>query len=946
MIPQLRVRTEFSFRQAFGPTMLTAQAAAAAGAQLAGIVDGDTWGHVRWSKACAAAGIAPAFGTEVEVKISDTRRPVAWVLAERGRIGDFYRFSTALRKPDADPLTLLAGAPGVRFAGTALTDPELFDYVDINPGSPLARRAAIRLAERTGKPIIITSDNAYPRTQDYKAFMALYARERVTPQHILTLDEMRAAMPELDDAAWAAAVRATNEVAERLATGLNKAPIIHFEGDLRALVARGKEERVRLGHITDWTEEYEARMMRELDIIEQKEFESYFLVVSDLVQWAKQHMLVGPGRGSSAGSLVCYLLRITEVDPLQHSLLFERFIDLTRKDLPDIDIDFSDTKREQVFRYLADRYGESHVARIGNVSTLKPRSVMAEVCKRMGIDRKESFPVINALIEYSSGDSRFGKGLEDTLNNTDAGQYFMRKYPAVAVMGECEGHAHHTSVHAAGVIVANVRVDEYCTIGADGVAHIDKPDVDVLGLLKIDALGLRTLGVIEDAGCVTGDQLYALKLNDEEAFRVLNERRYAGVFQFEGHSQRSIAAQVNIKSFAQIDHLTAIARPGPLGSGAAAAYVRRADGREAVEYAHPSMESYLKDNLGLILYQEDVMRMGRELGGFSWEDTTHMRKGMSGRKGTEFLQVLGDKFVDNAVLNGMERGSAEDLWKGINQFGAWAMNRSHTCAYSVIAYWCAWMKAHHPIEYAAACLRNADDEVSAYEVLRELDRAGIGYIPFDVNLSGVNWRVHDGKLLGGFLNLKGFGPAKAAKAIELRDAGLLTRDDPKGAKMLDAIEKAELSFRVLYPLKDKYREYYEHPERFGCREGSHMMTTEEFPDKGEVLFIAQVRSKERRDENEAVRLARRNGRRKPGQTLFTDIWVVDDCGLPYLARIEPRDFEPLGRLAAEKLEAEKDIVMIRGDRIKGYPMVKVKRMRCLTNPEALMDRHEVAVENG
>jgi len=929
-LPQLRVRTEFTFRHAFGPCARVAKACADIGTPAAAIVDPDTWGHARWLNACKKVGIEPMFGTEFTVVQPSELKPVAWVLAERDRVADFYRFSSAIRKPNADPQALIGELrPGIVFSGAALNDPDLFDYIDINPASPIQRRRSMMLHKKTGKPLVITSDNSYPAKSDYGAFMALAARERATPQHILTEPELRAAMPELDDALWARAVAWTHEAAGRAANALRKCPIIHFDGDLRALTVAGKEERIRLGHIEHWTDEYEQRMQRELDIIHEKKFESYFLVVSDLVQWAKQRMLVGPGRGSSAGSLVCYLLRITEVDPLVHHLLFERFIDLTRSDLPDIDIDFSDTKREQVFEYLGQRYGQEHVARIGNVNTLKPRSVMAEVGKRMGIPKGETYPVINALIEYSSGDTRYGNGLADTLETTDAGRKFMARHPAAKVMGECEGHAWHTGVHAAGVIVSNEPVIEYCTVGPDGVAHIDKPDVDVLGLLKIDALGLRTLGVIEDASVVTGDQLYALKLNDKAAFAVLNHRNYAGIFQFEGQSQRSVSAQVQIDSFDTIDHITAISRPGPLGSGAAAAYVRRADGREQVSYMHPSMEAYLDRTLGLVLYQEQVMRIVRELGGFSWEDTTTIRKGMSARKGEEYFNRLRDKFIAGCLGNGITDERAAEIWNQIKTMGGWAMNASHTCAYSVIAYWCAWMKAHHPMEYAAACLRNAKDDLQTFEVLRELDRQGIGYTAFDIDRSDVNWRVIDGQLVGGFLNLVGFGEAKSVQAVEERRLG--TMSDKLRKKILEA----EVKYRLLYPLKTKYADLYANPEKHGCRAGSRVLTVEQFPDEGDVLFVATVQSKERRDENEAVRLARRNGKRRTGQTLFADLWVLDDCGLPILARIERWDYEPVGRIAVERLEAEKDVVLIRGDRIKGYPMVKVKRIRCLTNPAAL-----------
>jgi DNA polymerase III alpha subunit len=927
-LPQLRCRTEFSFRQAFGPVARVAEAAKAAGASAAGIVDGSTWGHVRWAKAAAKAGIKPLFGTELTVPLPDGRKPQAWALAEDTR--GFYRFSTALRRRECDAAAILRESSGViRFAGTGLTDPELFDYIDLNPSSPMEQRAAVRLHKATGKPLVVTSANSYPTRGDYDAFVSIGGREATTPQHLLTEQELRAHIRVLDDNLWAQAVRNTHEVAERCAGALPTAPIIQVAGDLRALAAAGKHRRLSLGHLPAWPEHYEARLHRELEAIEAKDFNSYFIVVSDLIDWAKQRMLVGPGRGSSAGSLLCYLLGITEVDPIPHGLLFERFIDLTRKDLPDIDIDFSDVKREQCFDYLADKYGRSNVARIGNVNTLKPRSVMAEVCKRFGIPDKERFDLLNVLIEYSSGDSRYGKGLEDTLHNTDTGRRFMQKYPNAIVMSEVENHAWHTGVHAAGVIVCNVPVDEYCTVGEDGVAHIDKPDSEYLNLLKIDALGLRTLGIIEDAGVTTSDELYALKLDDPAVLEIFNQRKYTGIFQFEGQSQRTISAQVHVDDFRTVDHLTALARPGPLGGGATGKYIARKAGLEPVTYTHPSLEELLGDTYGVVLYQEQVMRIVRDIGKFSWDETTVIRKAMSGRKGKEFFDQQGAKFIAGAAQDGIDAAKAQEIWNEICNFGAWGMNKSHTCAYAVISYWCAWMKAYHPLEYAAACLRSAKDDDQTMEILREMAREGVDYVAFDPELSEVNWAVREGQLMGGFTNLVGFGPAKAVAAVEARRLG--KTDD----KLRARIAAAHVKFSDLYPISHTYAALYADPEAHGCRAGSVIYTADRLPETGSVLFIGKIAKKELRDENETVRVARRDGRRLTGQTLFADFFLKDDTGIPMICRIDRFSYEPLGRIAMERLVAEQDVLLVRGKKIPNFGMIKIERIKVLNREELL-----------
>jgi DNA polymerase III alpha subunit len=929
-IPQLRCRTEFSFRQCFGPVPRVAAAVKELGAPAAGIVDPSTWGHVRWAKAAEKAGFKPLFGTELTVTLPDGRKPQAWALAEDTKA--FYKFSTALRQKDTDPVAIMAAARGVvRFAGSAMTDPETFDYVDLNPGSPVAQRAALALARRTGKPIVVTSANFYPTPGDYAAFLSIGGREATTPQHILSEPELRQHLKVLDDAAWTQAVKNTHEAAERCAGALPTAPLIHVEGDLRALAEEGRLRRLRLGHLPAWPQEYEDRLQRELTAIEAKNFESYFIVVADLIAWAKERMLVGPGRGSSAGSLLCYLLGITEVDPIPHGLLFERFIDLTRKDLPDIDIDFSDTKRDKCFDYLADKYGRSNVARIGNVNTLKPRSVMAEVCKRFGIPDKERFDLLNVLIEYSSGDSRYGKGLEDTLNNTDTGRRFMERNPKAVVMSEVENHAWHTGVHAAGVIVCNVPVDEYCTVGADGVAHLDKPDSEYLNLLKIDALGLRTLGIIEDSGVTTADELYALKLDDPKVLDIFNQRKYTGIFQFEGQSQRSISAQVLVDSFRTVDHLTALARPGPLGGGATGKYIARKAGQEPVTYTHPALEDLLHDTYGVVLYQEQVMRIVRDIGKFSWDETTVIRKAMSGRKGKEYFDQQGEKFIAGAAQDSIDRDLAKEIWNEICNFGAWGMNKSHTCAYAVISYWCAWMKAYHPLEYAAACLRSAKDDDQTMEILREMAAEGVNYSAFDPELSDINWSVQEGKLVGGYMNLVGFGPAKAVAAVEARRLG--TVDD----KLRKRIAEAHVKFNDLYPISRAYASWYEDPVAHGCRVGSRIYTADKLPDGADVLFIGKIAKKELRDENETVRVARRDGRKLSGQTLFSDFFLKDDTGIPIICRIDRFRYEPLGRIAMERLVAEQDVLLVRGRKIPGFGMIKVERIKVLNREETLSE---------
>lgn len=921
-MPQLRVRSECSFRKVFGTVETVSDAVAELGCGFAALVDSSgTWGHVRWEAAARKAGFEPGFGTEFAITRPDGTKPRCWVLAED--LAQFYRLSSA--NPDSEEA--LAAATGVvRFAGDALTLPEAIDYIDINPRSVLAAQRALALHKATGKPLVLTSDPDYPLTRHLPEFMAWADERKMTPQHLLSEDELRAAFWFLPDDKFKAARLATFEVAERLkGLRLQKAPLISVPGDLRALVKAGIKHRLERGHLAAWTPEYEARAERELSMIEEKQFQSYFLVVADLVVWAKERMLVGPARGSSAGSLVCYLLRITEVDPIVHHLLFERFIDINRDDLPDIDIDFNDQKRHLCFEYLAEKYGAENVARIGSINTLKPRSVLAHVGKKMGIPAAATFPVVNVLIEYSSGDSRYGKGLEDTLTSTAPGRKFTSDYPEAVLMGALENHAQHTGVHAAGIIVSNRPVTDYCTV-RDGVAQVDKKDAEAINLLKIDALGLRTLGIIEDTGCASNEELYSLKMDDPSVFDVFNQGKFSGLFQFEGAAQRRVSTQIPIDSFRKIDHVTALARPGPLGGGAANHYVNRNAGREQVTYRHPSMSAYLDDTMGVVLYQEQVMRIVREIGQFSWQETSTIRKAMSGRKGKEFFDQRGKIFVEGAEKQGISKEAAAEIWNEICSFGAWGMNASHTCSYAIISYWCAHMKRYHPLEYAAACLRNAKDDEQVMEILRELAKEGVSYEPFDPALSDVGWAAREGRLLGGFTNLHGIGPVKAAHFVHKRNNGGISEAE------LKKLAKYQPKIMDLRPAHSLWGEAYDDPSVFNVR--GRISEFANLEDNQDACVICNVIRKERRDENETILVARRGGKRKEGQTAFLDLFAVDDSvSKPVRLRVRAELWEEFGERLADLAVDKRDWLLVRGRWLDQFSMLVVKKVKCLTNPE-------------
>ncbi len=931
-IPQLRVRSGYSFRKAYGRHPEIIERLKEIEAPAAGLVDTGTWTHVRFEKAMTAAGMNPMYGMEIPViGHDDEHLPRAWILAEDTR--RFYNITTeTTQQGGADFGEWDAMCGVIRFSGGAveILPPEVYDYIDINPSSYVLANSALKIARRTGKALVLTSYNDMPHPR-YSAYAyAWEVGDAVGMRHIADeaeiWDTLRHCMTESE---FRAAVLNTYAIAERLKdVRLAKAPMIHLDGDLVARAREGQASRLARGHIAAWTTEYEERLLMELDLIRQKDFDAYFLVVSDLIAYAKQHMLVGPARGSSAGSLVCYLLDITEVDPLPHGLLFQRFIDETRQDLPDIDIDFSDTKRHLVFEYLQKKYGRANVVHLGNINTLKAASVMAQVGKKFDIPFGETVNIKNALIEYSSGDARYGKGLQDTLDNTDPGRRFKERHPNAAdCMGDLEIHPSHSSVHAAGILVCNDAISDYCTVNAEGVAHIDKPDIEHLNLLKIDALGLRTLGIIEDTGVVTAEQLYSLKLDDVNAFSILNEDKVGGIFQFEGDIVRSVAKFIHIDCFAKIDNITALARPGPLASGMEHKYIARAAGKEQVSYDVPELEKYLKETYGVILYQEQIMSMVKEIGLFDWKKTAAVRKAMSGSKGEEYFNTMGEDFVKGATSQGIPHDKAVKMWKEMVTFGSWCFNKSHSVSYGIVTYWTCWLKYYHRLEYAAACLRAAKDDDQTIAILRELKKEGVDYTPIDPDYSEANWTVAEGRLVGGILNAKGYGPVKALDYVQKRAAGKLTEKDR------DKLIAAGAKFTDLYEAHTKWGHYYRYPEDAGVVSGNPIVDIKTVKDRDDCLVIVRLVRKILADENEAIRIKKRGGKRYEGEeTAFLDMMVVDDSlDAAMRFRIRPDKYQKLGKPIAEDHPVG-SWYLVKAWKIADYIMI-VKNIKLLTDED-------------
>ena len=739
--------------------------------------------------------------------------------------------------------------------------------------------------------------------------------------HILNEWEWKDALP------WAPqeAIDMTYKIALDCNVDLPTAQMISFHSDktLRQMCVEGAKPR----EIDLSDPVYKARLDRELKLIADKDFEDYFYVIADMINYAKEHMLVGPARGSSAGSLVCYLIGITDIDPIEHDLLFERFIDITRADLPDIDIDFQDDRREMVFEYIRQKYGAEKVAHLGTVSRYKAKSTISEVAKELGIPAWEVNDLKGAIIERSGGDSRAAFCILDTFNDLDIGRQILEKYPQMRVAADMENHARHNGVHAAGIIITEDPVSLYCSVsGQTGAAQIDKKDAEDLNLLKIDALGLRTLSVLQDVLDQIGwsrDKLLKHPLDDEKAFELLNDEKYAGIFQFEGYALQSLTRQMKVHNFEDIASITALARPGPLNSGGTTQYIKRKIGEKPVEYLHPMTEEITKVTYGVVVYQEQVMNIARDVGKLSWEDVSQLRKAMSKSLGEEFFDGYWQKFKVGAIENGIDEDQAQTIWKNINTMGSWAFNRSHAIAYGLVSYWCCVLKSRFPLEFAAACLRNVKDDDQGVRLLREVSKEGLGYKSYDKYRSGMNWSVQNGELIGGLIGIKGVGPKMAEDIINRRE--LKQPLTPRQEKLLD---NGETPYDDIFECERSFWHIKADPLAHNIKTPIIEIQDLEADNPGTYVFFGKLKEKNLRDMNEAVNLAKRGGRKVDSNNLWLNMTFEDDTG-PIISTVDRFKYNKLGKPIVEDGKIG-DWYLIKGYLKQGFRKIYVEKWRKLS----------------
>ena len=518
-------------------------------------------------------------------------------------------------------------------------------------------------------------------------------------------------------------------------------------------------------------ETYKARLQEELQVIADKNFASYFLVVGDMVSWAKENqIMVGPGRGSAAGSLVCYLLGITEVDPIKFDLLFFRFINPERNDFPDIDTDFMDSRRGEVKDYLKKKF--KHVASISTYTKFKDKGVIRDVARTFLIPLGEVNKALKAVETF------------EEFESSSSTEEFRRKYPEVVKFAsQLRGRIRSNGMHAAGVVVAKDDISKYVPIetrkdpdnmvsGRIPVVAYDMEQTADLGLIKLDVLGLKTLSVIDDAVKTIKHikkediDLKKIKLDDPKVFEMLSNGFTKGVFQAEATPYTNLLMKMGVSTFEDLAASNALVRPGAMNT-VGGSYIRRKKGEEMVTYAHPIMHEFTERTYGVIIYQEQVMQACVYLGGMSWADADKVRKIIGKKKDASEFDAYKDQFVQGAskYITGED---ALKLWHDFEAHAGYSFNRSHAIAYSMLSYYTAWLKCYYPLEFMFAVLKNEKDKDARTDYLLEAKRLGIKVLLPHINESELDFSIKGNSLIFGLSDIKYISDNIGSKIKALR----------------------------------------------------------------------------------------------------------------------------------------------------------------------------------
>jgi DNA polymerase III subunit alpha len=672
-----------------------------------------------------------------------------------------------------------------------------------------AEAALIDLAYAKGYPVVATNEPYFATADDYEAHDALLCiaggrliaetdREQLTPDHrFKTRAEMAVLFADVPEA-----LASTIEIAERCSfRPVTRKPILprftvgaganatDAESDEAAELRRQAEEglvkRLILNGCAPGVseEDYRERLSFELGVIERMKYPGYFLIVADFIQWAKsQGIPVGPGRGSGAGSLVAYSLTITDLDPIRFGLIFERFLNPDRVSMPDFDIDFCQDRRDEVIRYVQQRYGRDQVAQIITFGTLQARGVLRDVGRVLQMP----YGQVDKLTKLVPQNPAAPVTLAAAIASEPKLQAFRDEDPVVArafdIAQRLEGLTRHASTHAAGIVIADRPLSELVPLYRDPksdmpVTQFNMKWVEPAGLVKFDFLGLKTLTVLDVAAKLLRQRgvdldIGRIPLDDKKTYEMLGRGDVVGVFQVESQGMRRALVDMRADRFEDLIALVALYRPGPMAN--IPTYCARKLGDEEIEYLHPSLEPILKETFGVITYQEQVQQIGKDLAGYTLAEADLLRRAM-GKKIKSEMDAQRARFLSGAAAQGIPESTAIAIFETCAKFAEYGFNKSHSAPYAFITYQTAWMKANYPVEFLAASMTldiNNTDKLSEFR--GEAQRLGVKLEAPSVNRSGATFEVSDGTIYYALAALKGVGAQAVDLIVEARKDGLFT----------------------------------------------------------------------------------------------------------------------------------------------------------------------------
>jgi DNA polymerase-3 subunit alpha len=658
------------------------------------------------------------------------------------------------------------------------------------PDSEKVEADILRLSKDTGIALVATQDSHYARKEDgeyHDVLLAVQTGNKLSDDDRLSLkvDDFSVASPETMSEKFAfapAALEETLKIAERcnvtielghvLLPDFPKPEGVTANEYLRRLV----DERIGSRFTAELqTQEVRDRVSYEMGVIEKTGFADYFLIVQDLINWAKTHgIAVGPGRGSAAGSIVSYILGITDLNPLQYGLLFERFLNPDRIQMPDIDIDFADRRRDEVLSYAKQKYGEDHVAQIITFGTMAARAAIRDAGRAMGL----AYGLCDSLaklIPFNMDLKESLKSVPELKSHYDSNSEARRLIDTAIHL---EGVARHASVHACGTVIAKDPLIERVPLQLAPqdknsiITQFEMHTIEDLGLLKIDMLGLRNLTIIEDTLRLirelegTTIKMSEVPLDDKKTFELLRAGNTTGVFQFESSGMRRYMKDIKPTELEDLIALVALFRPGPMEL--IPSFINRKQGREQIKYLHPRLVPILKNTYGIGVYQEQMMQIARDLAGYTLAEADTLRKAI-GKKIKALLDEQQEKLISGMIKNGIDEKTATAIWELFPPFARYGFNKSHAACYALIGYHTAYLKAHYPIEFTTGLLNAelADIERITF-LVSEAKQEHIEILAPDVNASFVNFTPEGTRIRFGLLAIKNVGAEITKSIIEER----------------------------------------------------------------------------------------------------------------------------------------------------------------------------------